>query len=110
MPTDALTPQARHHFTRFDQVDQLVSASEAESELAFMHRLMALCSLPRTDPGDAKEFTRVNGPVALGMGVRSRLRQFSVGRAGRTAPGRGRVPGSHPDPSSSDPLRQGHYR
>ena len=23
MPKDALTPQARHHFTRFDQVDQL---------------------------------------------------------------------------------------
>ena len=26
MPKDALTPQARHHFTRFDQVDQLVAA------------------------------------------------------------------------------------
>ncbi len=24
------SPQARHHFTRFDQVNQLVSASEAE--------------------------------------------------------------------------------
>ena len=36
MPKDALTPQARHHFTRFDQVDQLVGASEAVSEIGFM--------------------------------------------------------------------------
>ena len=62
-----MTTDGRRHFSLFKQVGQLVSASEAEAELAFMHRLMALCSLPRTDPGDAKEFTRVNGPVALGM-------------------------------------------
>ena len=35
-------------FTRFDQVNQLVSASEAAPALGFM----ALCSLPRTNPGD----------------------------------------------------------
>ena len=29
MLKDALTPQARHHFTRFDQVGRLVSTSEA---------------------------------------------------------------------------------
>ena len=57
---------SRHHFTRFDQVDQLVGASEADAELAFMHRLMALCSLPRTDPGDQKEYVRRNGPYKLG--------------------------------------------
>ncbi len=67
MPKDTLTPQTRHHFTRFDQVDQLVGASEADAELAFMHRLMALCSLPRTDPGDQKEYVRRNGPYKLGM-------------------------------------------
>ena len=67
MPKDTLTPPARHHFTRFDQVDQLVGASEADAELAFMHRLMALCSLPRTDPGDQKEYVRRNGPYKLGM-------------------------------------------
>ena len=44
------TPQARHHFTRFNQVDQLVSASEADPDLGFMARLMALCSLPRSNP------------------------------------------------------------
>ena len=36
--------QARHHFTRFDQVDQLVGASEANPERGFMARMMTLCS------------------------------------------------------------------
>ena len=67
MSKDALTPQARHHFTRFDQVNQLVSASEAEADLAFMTRLMALCSLPRTDPGEQRVYVRRNGPYKLGM-------------------------------------------
>ena len=44
------TPQARHHFTQADQVNLLVSASEADADLGFMARLMALCSLPRTNP------------------------------------------------------------
>ena len=46
-----VSPQARHHFTRFDQVDQLVGASETDADLGFMARLMALCSLPRTNTG-----------------------------------------------------------
>ena len=41
------SPQARHHFTRFDQVNQLVSASEADPDLGFMARMMALCYHPR---------------------------------------------------------------
>ena len=57
------SPQALHHFTRFDQVNQLVSASEADADLGFMARMMALCSLPRTNPGDRKEYKRGNGPV-----------------------------------------------
>ncbi len=56
------SPQARHHFTLADQVNQLVSASEADPDLGFMARLMALCSLPRTNPGHRKEYKRVNGP------------------------------------------------
>ena len=44
------TPQALHHFTRFDQVDQLIGAGEADPDTGFMARLMALCSLPRTNP------------------------------------------------------------
>ena len=36
--------QARHHFTQADQVNQLVSASEADPERGFMVRMMVLCS------------------------------------------------------------------
>ena len=67
MPKDALTPQASHHFTRFDQVDQLVSAREADAHLGFMARLLALCSLPRTNPGNRIRYVRHNGPYKLGM-------------------------------------------
>ena len=67
MLKDALTLQARHHFTRFDQVDQLVGASEADPDLGFMARMMALCSLPRTNPGDRIRYKRVNGPYTLYM-------------------------------------------
>ena len=67
-PVKALTkssPQARHHFTRFDQVNQLVTASEADPDLGFMARLLALCSLPRTNPGNRHQYKRVNGPYKL---------------------------------------------
>ena len=48
----AVAPQARRPFTRLDQVTQLVNASEADAELGYMARLLALCSLPRTNPGN----------------------------------------------------------
>ena len=60
-----VTPQARHHYTRFDQVNQLVGASEADPDLGFMGRLLALCSLPRTNPGNQLQYRRVNGPYTL---------------------------------------------
>ena len=63
----AASPQALHHFTRFDQVNQLVSASEADPALGFMGRTMALCSLPRTNPGNRLQYKRVNGPFKLIM-------------------------------------------
>ena len=68
-------PQALHHFTRLDQIDQLVEASEADADLGFMARLLALCSLPRTNPGDQKEYIRRNGPYTLGMsaGINNKL-------------------------------------
>ena len=59
--------QARHHFTTLDQIDQLVGASEAEPNIGFMARLLALCSLPRTNPRDRKEYVRRNGPYTLIM-------------------------------------------
>ena len=61
------TPQALHHFTRFDQVNQLVSASEADPDLGFMARLLVLCSLPRTNPGNRHQYKRQNGPYTLYM-------------------------------------------
>ena len=61
------SPQARHHFTRFDQVEQLVRASEADPDTGFMARLMMLCSLPRTNPGTQLQYKRVNGPYTLIM-------------------------------------------
>ena len=60
-------PPARHHFTRSDQVNQLVGASEADPDLGFMARMMALCSLPRTNPGNRHQYKRVNGPYKLIM-------------------------------------------
>ena len=69
-PVQALreaSPQALHHFTQADQVNQLVSASEADADLGFMARLMALCSLPRTNPGNRLQYKRVNGPYKLIM-------------------------------------------
>ena len=54
-------------FTVADQVHQLVSASEADPDLGFMARTMALCSLPRTNPGKRLLYKRVNGPFTLYM-------------------------------------------
>ena len=72
------SPQALHHFTRFDQVNQLVSASEADPDLGFMARLLALCSLPRTNPGTRKEYKRVNGPFTLYMTATEGIRQIGA--------------------------------
>ena len=69
------TPQARHHFTLADQVGQLVGASEADADLGFMARMMALCSLPRSNPGNRIRYIRRNGPFTLAMtaGVNNKL-------------------------------------
>ena len=64
------SPQALHHFTQADQVDQLVTASETTPDLGFMARLLALCSLPRSNPGNRLQYKRQNGPFTLYM-VRS---------------------------------------
>ena len=66
------TPQARHCFTVADQVNLLVGASEADPDLGFMARLMALCSLPRTNPGNRLQYKRVNGPYKLDYDCRRR--------------------------------------
>ena len=63
----AASPQAVHHFTQADQVDQLVCASEADPDRGFMARTMALCSLPRSNPGNRLQYKRINGPFTLIM-------------------------------------------
>ena len=69
------SPQARHHFTQADQVNALIEANAADPDRGFMARMMALCSLPRTNPGNRKEYIRRNGPYTLGMsaGINNKL-------------------------------------
>ena len=69
------SPQARHCFTQADQVNLLVSAREADPDRGFMARMMALCSLPRSNPGNRLQYKRVNGPYTLAMtaGVNNKL-------------------------------------
>ena len=69
VPAGEATPQARRVFTQADQVNQLVSASEADPDLGFMGRATALCSLPRSNPGNRLQYKRVNGPFTLYMTV-----------------------------------------
>ena len=66
-PVQALIPSrsTQHHFTLADQVDQLVTASETTPDLGFMARLLALCSLPRSNPGNRHQYKRQNGPYTL---------------------------------------------
>ena len=73
----ALQPsfQERRVFTQADQVNLLVNASEADRDLGFMARLMALCSLPRSNPGNQHQYKRVNGPYRL---ILSRTGQYKL--------------------------------
>ena len=68
-PVQALIPSrpTQRHYTRFDQVNQLVGASEADPERGFMARTMVPCSLPRSNPGNRLQYKRVNGPFTLIM-------------------------------------------
>ena len=63
----AAATSAPRRFTRLDQVTQLVGASEADPELGYIARLLAFCSLPRTNPGNRLRYVRRNGPYTLVM-------------------------------------------
>ncbi len=65
----ALIPSrpTQRHFTSANQVHQLVGASEADPDRGFMARMMALCSLPRTNPANRLQYKRVNWPYQLVM-------------------------------------------
>ena len=66
-PAADSTPQAQHSFTRFDQVDALVRASESDPEPGFIARWLMLCTLPRSNPGNREKYVRHNGPYTLVM-------------------------------------------
>lgn len=67
-PQKALTKQAKHHYTRAKQIDDLLAIREdANPDMGFLTRIMALCSLPRTDPGNRLQYIRENGPFTLVM-------------------------------------------
>ena len=57
-------PPARRGFTLADQVNQLVGAREADPERGFMARTMALCSLPRSNPGRGNGSAGRSGTLA----------------------------------------------
>ena len=77
-----MAPQALHHFTTLHQVNQLIEASEADADLGFMARLLALCSLPRTNPKNRLQYVRRNGPYTLGMsaGINNKLPYGNIPR------------------------------
>ena len=61
------SPPPQRPFTQADQVHQLVTAREADPDRGFMAQTMALCSLPRSNPGNRLQYKRVNGPYTLIM-------------------------------------------
>jgi hypothetical protein len=61
-------PAAKPHFTRTRQVDSLLNiARDGGTDLGFMARLLTLCSLPRTNPGNRLQYKHRNGPFKLIM-------------------------------------------
>ena len=67
LPVSATSPQAAFHFTRLHQLDHLIDAGKDDPDIGFMVRLLALCSLPRTNPGNRLQYKRINGPYKLIM-------------------------------------------
>ena len=66
VPDEDLPVQAIFHWGLDDQEQALLAAREAEPKPGFMMRLLALCTLPRTNPGDDQlQYRRVNGPFTL---------------------------------------------
>ena len=64
----AVTVQSLHHYTRMKQVTDLVRLGEADNQdMGFMARMLTLCSLPRTNPGERMQYKRQNGPYKLIM-------------------------------------------
>ena len=77
-----MSARGRQHFTLLKQVNQLIEAAEGEPEIGFMARLLALCSLPRTNPRDRLQYVRRNGLYTLGMsaGINNKLPYGNIPR------------------------------
>ncbi len=63
----ALTPQAKYHHRTAHQIAELLAVRDESPDMGFMTRLLTLCSLPRTDPGNRLQYKRENGPYKLIM-------------------------------------------
>ena len=62
------TKQSQYHYSRLKQLNELVGiADDPNPDMGFMARLLTLCSLPRTNPGDRLQYKRQNGPYKLIM-------------------------------------------
>ena len=48
-------------WTRDEQIGSLIRVADSRPDLGFMVRLLALCTLPRTDPGTRTHYVRRNG-------------------------------------------------
>lgn len=59
------TAQGVFHWDLTDQVEELVAVGQSDPALAFVMRMAALCSLPRTNPGEQLQYVRRNGPFEL---------------------------------------------
>ena len=67
-PVQALRPNRppQRGFTQADQVNQLVSAREADPDRGFMARMMALCSLPPHQPRQPASVCPAQRPLHFG--------------------------------------------
>ena len=77
------TFRLKQELQRLDQIDQLVDASDADTDLGFMARLLALCSLPRTNPKTRLQYVRRNGPYTLVLTAGGRPPQLPYGNIPR---------------------------
>ena len=53
------------HWTRDEQIGSLIRVADRQPDVGFMVRLLALCTLPRTDPGTLTHYVRRNDRYAL---------------------------------------------
>jgi hypothetical protein len=56
-----------HHYTQHGQVLQLYDIRNEAHELGFIARLLTLATMPHSNPGDADNYTRINGDYKLVM-------------------------------------------